>query len=29
MLAATAVVFVAEPENAEGKNRIFELENDL
>jgi hypothetical protein len=29
MLAATAVVFVAALENAEGKNNIFELENDL
>lgn len=29
MLAATAVVFVAEVEKAEGKNKTFELENDL
>jgi hypothetical protein len=29
MLAAAAVVFVAELENAEGKNKTFELEKDL
>jgi hypothetical protein len=29
MLAAAAVVFVAELENAEGKNKTFILENDL